>query len=170
MNEIDAANTSNTVEYEDLEQLDVPQHFAVNDDSSANWVIRKILECRAYAKRCGDWYEGEQARAKNQEKFFLFRFGQQLQEYARRKIEAERTRRKSISLPAGSLGFRHEGPKLIIDDEAAVIQWAKEHMPALVTTVDRLSKSSLNDHVAQTGEVPEVGVHIEPAKEQFYIR
>lgn len=151
-------------------QPSIPEQFHIHDDTSANWLVRKIVEARAYAKRCADWCAREQARAQRDEEFLLFRFGQQLIDHARARILEQRGRRKSVNLPGGMVGFRHEGPKLLVDDEAAVIEWAKQHSPALFHTVERLSKSGLNQHLEETGEVPDVGVHIEPAREKFYIR
>jgi hypothetical protein len=60
--------------------------------------------------------------------------------------------------------------KLLVDDEAAVIEWAKRNKPELVSTVECLSKSGLNQHLKDMGEVPDVGVHIEPPQEKFYIK
>ena len=153
-----------------IEDPEVPTEFHVCDDDSANWVVRKIVEARAYAKHCAEWCEREQSRAKNEEEFFLFRYGQQLLDFTRQKITAAGARRKSVGLPAGMIGFRAEPAKLVVDDESAVIAWAKRHNPALVSVVERLSKSGLNDHLEQTGELPDAGAHIEPARERFYVK
>jgi len=158
------------VDEETVEIADAEEGFHVHDDSSANWVIRKIQEARAYSCRVAEWSEKEQVRAKREEDFFLFRYGQQLMDYARKKIDELGGRRKSIALPAGTLGFRKEHAKIIIDDEAAVLAWAKAHKPDLVTIIERLSKSGLNEHIDATGEIPEAGLHIEPEKEKFFVR
>lgn len=150
--------------------LAVPEQFHVHDDATANWVVRKILEARAYAKHCAEWCDREQARAQRDEEFLMFRFGQQLLEHARKRIGEQGGRRKSVNLPAGTIGFRHEGAKLLVDDEAKVIEWAKRTRPELVCVVERLSKSGLNQHLEETGEAPDVGVHIEPAREKFYVK
>ena len=139
---------------ETLEVALVPEQFAVRDNSSANWVIRKILESRAYAKRCAEWCEQEQARARRTEEFFLVHYQQQLIDFARQQLREENGRRKSVNLPAGRIGFRAEPAKLIVDDEATVIAWAKQNKPALVQTIERLSKIALNQHVETTGEIP----------------
>jgi hypothetical protein len=160
---------SNDADFE-LAFPEVPEGFHVTDDDSANWVVRKILECRAYAKRCTDWCEREQARAKREEEFFFFRYGQQLFNYARQKIAVAGGRRKSVTLPAGMVGFRTEPVKLIVDDETTVITWAKKHNPSLVSIVEKLSKSALNEHFEKTGEPPSDGAHLEPAREKFYVK
>jgi len=148
----------------------VPESFRVHDDASANWVVRQIIERRAYSQRCAEWCEKEQARAKHEEDFFLFRYGQQLREFAQAKIAAAGGRRKTVNLPAGAVGFRSEKSKLVIDDEALVIKWARTNLPNAVTVVEHLSKSELNEHLDHTGELPGAGAHVEPARERFYIK
>lgn len=149
---------------------ELSEQFSVHDEGSANWVIRQIIERRAYAKRCAVWCDREQARAQREEEFFLFRYGQQLRDFARTKIAENGGCRKSMNLPAGTLAFRKAPSRIVVDDEAAVIAWAKLHQPELVTIVEHLSKSGLNRMVETTGELPDAGVHIEAEREDFYIK
>jgi hypothetical protein len=148
----------------------VPPQFEVRDESTANWLVRRVVECRAYAERCAAWAEAERRRAERDEEFLLFRFGGQLAEFARQQIAAAGGRRKSITLPAGTAGFRTLPARVVVDDEAAALARAKQHTPHLVTVVERLSRSGLIDHVKQTGEMPPRGVHTEPAREGFYVK
>lgn len=168
-NEATVAQKS-VIESADLEEPVIPERFHIHDDATANWLVRKIVEARAYAKRCEDWCAREKARTQRDEEFLFFRFGQQLSDHAQKLIIEQGGRRKSVSLPAGTIGFRHEGPKILVDDESLVITWAKQHKPELVSTVERLSKSALNQYVEDTGDVPDVGIRIEPAREKFFIR
>jgi hypothetical protein len=148
----------------------VPGQFSVRDDATANWLLRKIIEARAYAARCAAWAEKEKRRALRDEEFFWMRYGPQLRAYVQQKIVDGGGRRKSFQFPAGTVGFRTEPSRLVVDDDAAVIAWAKEHYPELVVTIEKLSKSALNSHVETTGEMPDAGVHIEPEHERFYVR
>jgi hypothetical protein len=75
-----------------------------------------------------------------------------------------------VHLPAGTLAFRKQPPKLVVEDEQAVIAWAKQNKPELVIILESLSKSGLNDHVKQTGEMPERGVRLEPERESFSVK
>src|SRR5687768_10409667 len=81
--------------------------FSVNSDSTANWLVRKIAECRAYRERIERWAAMEIKRAEREEAFFMTRFGRQLETWARRQIAKQRGR-KSVKLPAGTVGFRTE--------------------------------------------------------------
>jgi hypothetical protein len=56
----------------------VPERFAVRDEASANWVVRRVVEARTYAERVKAWAEREQRRARREERFFLHRFGAEL--------------------------------------------------------------------------------------------
>ena len=60
--------------------------FVVRDASSANWVVRKIVEARAYAQRVKAWAELEQRRAQREEDVLLRRFGVELEAWARQQI------------------------------------------------------------------------------------
>lgn len=148
----------------------VPQAFEVRDLPSANWLVRKIVECRAYAERCAVWADAERRRAERDEAFLLASYGNQLAEFARQQIAAAGGRRKSVTLPVGSAGFRTVAARLVVGDEVAALAWAKQHVPRLVTIVERLSRSGLIDHIKATGEMPDRGVHTEPAREGFYIK
>ena len=144
--------------------------FEVRDDASANWLIRKIAEARSYAERCADWADREKRRAQHDEQYLLMRYGGQLANYVRTRIEETGGRRKSVSMPAGAAGFKTTPARLVVDDELAVINWAKQHMPELVITSEKILKSALADHMKSTGEMPDRGVHIEPSREIFFVK
>lgn len=147
----------------------VPQRFAVCDADSANWVVRHIAQARAYAEAVQLWAEREKRRAQREEDFFLRRFGVELEAWARRELKKLKTSRKSIFLPAGSVGFRKVGAKLVVDDEPSVLDWASAHCQAAVIILRKLSKTNLNDHFAKTGELPD-GTHLEPVEEKFFVK
>jgi hypothetical protein len=148
----------------------LPKEFHVRNEVTANWVVRKIVECRQYAERCQEWCRREQARAHQREAFFLFHFGVPLREFARKTLAEEGGRRKSVFLPGGTIGFRTQPAKLMIDDEAVVLSWAKRQMPGLVQVSERISKSDLNNLFKDTGLIPDAGAHVEPTTEQFFVK
>ena len=117
----------------------------------ANWLVRKILDCRAYWIRAKAFAEREQRRAAREERTLMWLFGRQLEAWAAQEISASGGRAKSIQLPAGILGFRLVGPRLVIDDEAVVTAWAKQHLPHAVVTSERLVKAVLDDAMENTG-------------------
>jgi hypothetical protein len=149
---------------------EVPEQFAVSDRDSANWVVRKINEARAYRKAVAVYAAREMKRAEREEEFFLFRFEGQLRAWAVSEIVKLKGRRKTINLPAGSLAFRTDGPKLVIDDDEKVIEWARGNCPEAVQISERLSRGVVKEHFEATGEVPKQGTHFEPEAERFFIR
>lgn len=159
--------------------------FRVDDDMSANWVVRRITEARAYARRVEAWAATEIRRAEADERYFLARFGGQLEQWLRQAIAREGSRRKSVPLPAGTVGLRKAQDRLEVIDSSQVMAWARQHLPgAIRVTVnaagddavavqrwcqqhlptasveERVSKSDLNEHVQRTGELPEGATHL----------
>jgi hypothetical protein len=148
----------------------VPKQFAIVDEDTANWLVRKINSARAYAASVKDFAERELRRAAREEQTLFFLFGRQIEAWARHEIEKLNGRRKSVSLPGGCIGFRKLAAKLVIDDEKVVLSWAKQNCPNAVVVTERLSKSALDDLVETTGVIPDGGAHVEPESERFYIK
>lgn len=148
----------------------IPKDFAIDCADHANWLVRKVIEARAYSERVKAWAEQEQRRAAREEQTLMFLFGRQIESWTKSEIEKLGGRRKSLSLPAGRVGYRKCNAKLVVDDEQVVLAWAKENCAGAVVVVERLSKSALDDFVATTGAFPERGAHIEPQAERFYVK
>jgi len=147
-----------------------PEVFAIRDEVSAAWLVRKISEARAYVAKVRAWAHREERRALREEEFFMGRYGAQLEAWCRGEVAKLKGRRKSLNLPGGSVGFRRVEAKLVIDDEAEVLTWARQHLPGAVTSVEKLSKSAINKHFENTGEVPEAGAHVESERDNFYVK
>jgi hypothetical protein len=116
----------------------VPNGFAINCGEHANWLVRRIKEARSYGDSVKAWTEKEVRRAQREEQTLMFLFGRQLETWFAGELEKVRGRRKSISLPAGTIGLRMISPTLQIDDEQCVIAWAMTHCPAAVQTTRKL--------------------------------
>ena len=155
----------------DLDVLkSIPKQFEVNDEKSANWLVRRIMDSRSYATQVKAWAEAELRRAAREQQTLLFLYGRQIEAWAKDEVAKSKGRRKSLNLPAGCVGFRASPPRIVVDDEIAVLTWARRSLPAAVVVTEKLAKSVINDHCERTGELPDDGVHIEPACEKFYIR
>jgi len=161
---------SAAIEAEDDLKQSIPIGFQVATAEQANWLVRRVLEAREYKSKVAEWAESERRRAEREEQSLLFLFGQQLQAWASSELAKFKGRRKTLNLPAGMLSFRHENEKLVIDDEQAVLEWARGHLPDAIQTTEKLMKSILNQHFADTREVPETGAHVAPATEKFSVR
>lgn len=155
----------------DIEILkSVPKQFEINDERSANWLIRKISNARYYTEQVKKWAELEIARAAREEKTLMFLFGRQIEAWVKTEIERLGGKRKSVSLPAGNAGFRSTQPKIVIDDEELVMSWARANCRQAIVVIEKVSKSALDQYIEQTGVLPDAGVHVEPAAEKFFIR
>ena len=155
----------------DIELLRVvPKKFEVCDEKTANWLVRRIQNARQLEAHVKEWAEMERRRAQREEAVLMYLFGRQLERWSREQVEKLGGRRKSIALPAGTVAFRSVPPSLQIDDEMKVLAWARKNCPQAVVIVEKLSRSILSDHFRQTGEVPDIGAHIEGQRESFSIR
>ena len=144
------------------------EQFSVRDESSANWLVRRVAECRAYRQHVEQWAALEIKRAEREEAFFITRFGAQLESWARRQI-AKQHGRKSVKLPAGTVGFRTEPARLSVTDEPALLAWCKTNLREAIQTVQRVLRSSVREHIDSTGELP-AGTEITGKGEKFYIK
>lgn len=143
--------------------------FSVTNEESANWVVRKIVEARAYGEHVTQYAQRELRRAEREEEFFLRHYGPQLEAWARTEIEKRGGRRKIVRLPAGSIGFRTAPAKLAVTDEGVLVAWCKRHLPGAVAVIERISRVALREHVQTTGECPD-GAEITGRHERFYVR
>jgi hypothetical protein len=155
------------MEPQEIEPPSVPDAFAIEDASSANWLVRRIVEARAYAKRVKAWADAEVRRAERDEQFFLQRFGHQLEAWTKAQIAKGRS--KSVKLPAGTVGFRIEPPRLDITNEQRLIGWCRTTLPDAIRIETRVLKSVVKDHLEQTGECAD-GISIAGGGQRFYVR
>ena len=149
--------------------IPLPDRFAVTDVRTANWVVRRVMEARAYGQAVKEWAEAEATRAGREEEALLAHFGAGLHQVLAEEIERERGRRKSLKLPAGTIGLRSEPVRLRVSDEEKAIAWAKSHLPQAVRVSERISRTALNEHHAHSGEIPD-GCELHDSGERFYIR
>lgn len=155
---------------ENAETPFVPEQFQVVDSSSANWLVRRIMECRLYRDRVDAWAAKEKRRSMQEEEFFFWKFGGELRTWATIEIAKFKGRRKSINLPGGTIGYRREGGRLVIDNETSVLAWARQQCPAAVKTTETIVRSVLSEHLQTTGELPPAGAQMEPEHDKFYVK
>jgi hypothetical protein len=153
----------------DLEVLrSVPKQFEINDPKSANWLVKKIIAAREYAIHVRRWADLEVRRSEREEQCLLYLFGRQIETWAKVEVTKLGGRRKSVSLPGGTLAFRVQKAHLVVDDETRLMEWARINCPDAIQVTERLVKTPVNDHFVATGELPD-GARIEPEKESFRI-
>lgn len=149
--------------------VEVPEAFSVHDAASANWLVRKIGEARAYARHVEQWAAAELRRAEREESFLLHRYGHQLENWAKAQIARRHDGRKSIFLPAGAVGFRTAPTALTVRDESSLMAWCKKNLPDAVKVHESILRSLVLDHVRATGEVVD-GAELCGGDERFYVK
>ena len=163
----------------------VPEGFRVHDEATANWLVRKIRECRLYADSVSAWAAAETRRARREEQFLWDRYGAQLEQWAASRVAELDGRGRSVRLPAGTVGFRELPPSVQIIDEQALLAWLTADLPeAMKVTVEaagedaqalrswlggghcagarvttHVVKGVVAEHVRLTGECPP-GTHV----------
>ncbi|HEV2293571.1 MAG TPA: hypothetical protein VGR35_06925 [Tepidisphaeraceae bacterium] len=172
----------------------VQREFVVDSEEAANSLVRSVKHEREYACRVEVWAATEIKRARRREEYLLQRYGHQVEAWLRRRLEGERDRRRSINLPAGSVGFRAAPAKVHVTDTTALLTWVKANLidalqvqvSAVGSDASRLaewqaaeglesqltesvSKRLVNAYVAEIGELPE-GTGLEPAHDQLQIK
>lgn len=154
------------------EHFIAPEGFAVRDEETANWVIRKITEARARATRMREMKKRADAEIKAAEKseaFFIERFGAQLEAFARPQIEGARA--KSTKLLEGTIGFRKSAETLKVFDEDQLIEWADQMKLSekILRFKPSIDKAALMHEFRESGEMPD-GCVYQPETEVLYVR
>jgi hypothetical protein len=102
--------------------------FAVTDELSANWLVRRIKESRSYGEHVLKWAARELRRAKREETFLMSQYGPQLETWVRSTLLAQGRKRRSVALPAGHVDFRASHQKTLITDTQSLIRWCKTNL------------------------------------------
>lgn len=140
--------------------------FHVTNANTAAWVTDRIQAWKSEIERIKDTAAAEIKRRENMITYFMGKFEQELEAYARSSMPSTR---KSMVLPNGiKLSFRTIPPKLEVKDESQFLDWAKAWMPEAVVVKESVSKSTVNTHWKDTGEIPQ-GCEVAPERVGFYI-
>ena len=141
--------------------------FTIDSESAANWLLGKLASIDAEAARIKAQAEARANELRTDRERLLSRFGSELEAFARQ--EAERRRRKTISLLQGSLSFRTVPSKLVISDGEAAFVNARTVCPEAIieqTTV-RLDTAAYIAFAEATGDL--TGIDRQPEREAFKI-
>lgn len=161
------------------------ERFAVTDDKSANWVLRKLAECDAAEAEITDMMAAEiKAITDRVEKllkpivrnrqFFTDIYEPQLKAWAALKLKD--SKKRSVALIHGVVGFRAGRESLVVDDEEAAIANLKEYLPDCVriTIKEEIVKTKLISHLKENEQTEywaagDVVARIERGEDVFYV-
>jgi hypothetical protein len=168
--------------------------FVIDSDEAANWLVRRVVESRAYGYRVQRWAERETGRAERDEAFFLGQYGRQLRSWLDQCLAAAGGRRRSVDLPAGRVGLRKRSLRVEVTDTQKAAAWCSQNAPHAAELRIRvcgpvafemaeqvallwpeaslhwsIGRSDLAKHLKTSGEVPE-GTRIGEPSDELYVR
>ncbi len=159
---------------------DCGEDFKIDTEEKVNWVLEKWLreeaaveELEIRAKAIAANLAIMKRQRENRIAALQYRFGQDLEEYARKQLQGKRA--KSIQTCYGKLAFRKVSPKIEVNDEEAAAHWILENAPeseaAQVTF--RFYKSKLSPEMNKaiiSGETQIPGLEVTPERELFSVK
>ena len=134
---------------DDFEIIEEParEPFKVDDDSKADWAMRKLASIRRKqaenkdifdreVKRVMEWLEKVNTALERDAEWFE----SNLRPYA---LQERSKDRKSIVLPHGTIKTVAGRVKFDIEDESKLIEWAEKNAPELVRVKKEVDKKAL---------------------------
>lgn len=131
--------------------------FVIDSEERAEWYLRKLANLDAETDRIKANTAKRLQEIATDREGLVQRFGDQLTGWA--KGEAERRRRKTVTLQNGSIAFRAVPSRLVIENDADAMQTAKLVCPDAVTveTIEKLDRAALiaraTETLQETGEL-----------------
>jgi len=138
------------------------RRWQVLDRPSAEWALGKLrdaatrqlqLEVEAQTMaapytlridRIHAWLQGELAPLRVTEAFM----GSQLERYAIERRKEDEKRNKTTKLPSGEVRTTSSAPRVVIVDQAAVVQWAERNAPDIVRREPKVLLGDLRQRVS----------------------
>lgn len=134
---------------DDFEIIEEParEPFIVDDDSKADWAMRKLASIRRKqaenkaifdreSQRVAEWLEKVNTALERDAEWFEAN----LKPYA---LLQRSEGRKSVVLPHGTIKTTAGRPKFEIEDESAFLAWAETNQPELVRVKKEIDKKAL---------------------------
>jgi hypothetical protein len=154
-------------EFELVEAPQTPEAFTVDDDSKADWAMRKLAHLRrkqaenqalaeAEIKRVTEWLQTVNRSLDNDAAYFEA----VLTPYA---LLQRSEGRKSVSLPHGTIKTTGGRPKIEIEDEEKFLAWAKESETSVIRIKTEIDKKALNALIRDDNQVISTQGEIVPA-------
>lgn len=124
--------------------------FQVTDEASAEWVLERIMNAEADAARdrlklkaVAERLEAAIKASEQRAEWFRNRYGTELEEFARGRLEDAKT--KTLKLTWGSISFRTVKGGLRVSDPEAALAWAKQYAPESVKVSESFQITKLPD-------------------------
>jgi hypothetical protein len=139
--------------------------FVIETEAHANWALDKILAARAVAAYRKEAAVAWVAEAEREVKALEEQFLPQLRVWAKQNLPQGK---KTVLLRAGTMAFRHQSGRYVLEDPERALAWARQCHPAAVK--EAISLSTIQAYATQTGEVPDGVKWEQPTDDSFSIR
>jgi hypothetical protein len=161
------------------EERPAPEGFVIDTEEKAAWAVDKIVSLRAAAERLVAQFERNSTR--------LERELARLEEFFVPMLKAfydahPPSKGKTLHLATGDLAKKKEAARFSVEDEKAVVEWARKALPAdlALLVAERLeagreafeiaeAKKLARDHHKKTKEIVP-GTAITPESESFHVK
>lgn len=150
--------------------------FIIDSTQKADWAIGLLADLEAKEARIKAQYAAMMRQIETDKNAWHGRFDAALENFAREEMERTKSKRKSLTLFNGTLGFRAVPARLVIENEADALQTARAVCPGAIIEVpatEKLDKKTLGDYakglLETTGEVL-TGFTVTEAREAFSVK
>lgn len=130
--------------------------FSVQDDSQAEWCLKKIREAEADKRKWKRHYEAQLAKVNEAADNSIQYFTAKLEEYFAKVPHKETKTQESYLLPSGKLVRKHQQPEYVTDNEALVPWLEQNFMSQLVKVQKKADWAGLKNVVTLTPD----GLHV----------
>ena len=121
---------------EAIEMTEDIKQFAVTDDESAEWCLKKIREAQASVKKWETHYAAQLEKVKAEAENDIAYFSGLLEEYFDSVPHKATKTQESYTLPGGKLVRKKQQPKFETDDEA-LVPWLEENFMGQLVKVKK---------------------------------
>jgi phage host-nuclease inhibitor protein Gam len=144
---------------DDFEIIQEPSReaFVIDDDSKADWAMRKLASIRRKqadnkaiydreVQRVAEWLDKVNTDLQRDAEWFE----SNLKPYA---LTERHNGRKSVVLPHGTIKTTAGRPKIEIENESEFLAWAEKSEPELIRIKKEIDKKVLNTLLTDSGDV-----------------
>lgn len=169
--ELPEDNTAITTSFEDdaerLEQDLTREAREYGENGTANAYLARLANIDHGRAVAAEQYARIQKMFDGRERSLEYTKGAEFRAIAEADI-ASNPKGRFFQYAMGRVQIRAGKDKLVVNDEAAAIQWAKDvEAVEAINTTESIRKTPLMDHFKETGEVPD-GCEIIEATDKFY--
>lgn len=151
----------------EIEEEPVREPFTIDDDSKADWAMRKLASIRRKQAankaifdrevlRVAEWLDKVNTALERDAEWFEAN----LRPYA---LLQRSEGRKSVVLPHGTIKTTAGRPKVEIENEETFVTWAKDSAPDLLRIKTEIDKKNLNALITEENQVISTQGEIVPA-------